>query len=69
MQYHRFWVFILIYYLLGCRSLILLSGDIKTSPGPISSSGLSICHWNLSVIAAHNYDKSSLLTPYSLVQF
>ena len=43
-----FYVFISIYYLLWCSSLILLSGDIKTNPGPISSSGqcFSFCHWN-----------------------
>ena len=44
-----FYVFTLIYYLLWCSSLILLIGDIKTNPGPISSSGqcLSIWNWNL----------------------
>ena len=61
--------FILIYYLLWCNSLILLSGDIKTNPGPILSSGqcFSICHWNLNSITAHNYAKLSLLTAYNLV--
>ena len=41
-----FYVFIV--NLLWCTSLILLSGDIKTNPGPISISGqcFSICHWN-----------------------
>ena len=59
-QYHLFFcVFILIYYLLWCCSLILLSGDIKTNPGPISNSRqcLSIYHWNLNSITAHNYAK------------
>ena len=69
-QYLRiFCVFILIYYLLWCSSLILLSGDIKTNPGLISSSGncFSIFHWNLNSITAHNYAKLSLLTAYNLV--
>ena len=62
-------MFTLIYYLLWCSSLILLSGDIKTDPGPISSSGqyFSICHLNLNSIATHNYAKLSLLTAYNLV--
>ena len=64
-----FYVFILIYYLLWSNSLILLSGDIKTNPGPIPSSGqcFSICHWNLNIITAHNYAKLSLLIAYNLV--
>ena len=49
--------------------MILLSGDIKTNPGPISSSGqcFSICHRNSNSMAAHNYDKLSLLTASNLV--
>ena len=64
-----FYVFILIYYLLWCSSLILLIGDIKTNPDPISSSGqcFSICNWNLNSITAHNCVKLSLLTTYNLV--
>ena len=54
---------ILINYLLWCSSLILLSGDIKTNLGSISSPEqcFSICHWNINSIAAHNYAKLSLL--------
>ena len=54
-----FYVFILIYCLRWCSSLILLSGDIETNPGPTPSSGqcFSICHWNLNSIAAHNFAK------------
>ena len=66
MKYHRFFfnVFVLIYYFLWCSSLILLSGNIKTNPGPISSSGpcFSICYWNINSIIAHNYVKLSLPT-------
>ena len=62
-------MFILIYYLRWCSSLILLSGDIETNPGPTPSSGqcFSICHWNLNSITAHNFAKLSLLTVYNLV--
>ena len=69
-QYHHFfYVFILIYCLRLCSSLILLSGDIETNPGPTPSSGqcFSICHWNLNSITAHNFAKLSLLTAYNLV--
>ena len=64
-----FYMFFQIYYLLCCSSLILLSRDINTNPGPISSSGqyFSICHWKLSSTAAHNYTKFSLLTASNLV--
>ena len=64
-----FYVFILINYLQGCSSLILLSGDIKTDPGPNPSSGqcFSICHWNVNSITAYNFAKLSLLTAYNLV--
>ena len=39
--------------------LINLSGDIEENPGPKlnSSQKLSICHWNLNSIAAHNFIK------------
>ena len=64
-----FYLFILIYCLRWCSSLILLSEDIKNYPGPTSSSGqcFSICHWNLNSITAHNFAKLSLLTAYNLV--
>ena len=64
-----FYVFILIYHLRWCSSLILLSEDIKTNPGPTPGSGqcFSVCHWNLNSITAHNFAKLSLLTAYNLV--
>ena len=39
--------------------LILLSADIKLNPGPkrASTSNISICHWNLNSISAHNFTK------------
>ena len=64
-----FYVFILTYYLQWCSSLILLSRDIKTNPGPTPSSiqCFSIYHWNLNSITAYIFVKLSFLTSYNLV--
>ena len=37
--------------------LVLLSGDVEINPGPkrTTKASLSICHWNLNSITAHNY--------------
>ena len=42
------------------------SGDIEENPGPKPNSCdcLSICHWNLNSISAHNFIKLSLLRDY-----
>ena len=49
--------------------LIKLSGDTEENPGPKlnSSQKLSICHWNLNSIAAHNFIKVSLLIAYNSI--
>ena len=49
--------------------LIKVSGDIEKNPGPKlnSSQKLSICHWNLTSIAAHNFVKVSLLIAYNSI--
>ena len=41
-------------------------GDIDINPGPkhTSKASLSICHWNLNSISAHNSIKLSLLRAY-----
>ena len=46
--------------------LILLSTDVELNPGPkrVSTSNISICHWNLNSISANNYIKLSLLKAY-----
>ena len=46
--------------------LIRQSGDIKMNPGskPNPCHSFSICHWNLNILAAHNYLKVSLLRAY-----
>ena len=46
--------------------LIRQSGDIEMNPGPKPNPchSFSICHWNLNILAAHNYLKVSLLRAY-----
>ena len=43
--------------------LVLLSGDVEINPGPKRTlkASLSICHWNLNSISAHNNVKLSHL--------
>ena len=61
-------IFLLFNILLGmlvwlCSCLIILSGDVEVNPGPKNSLSecLSICHWNLNSILAHDYSKLFLL--------
>ena len=46
--------------------LVLLSGAVEINLGPkrTPKASLSICHWNLNGISAHNYVKLSLLRAY-----
>ena len=53
-------LFLLIWYDFAAWSwpfLILLSGDIVINPGPkaVSGQSVSIFHWNLNSISAHNH--------------
>ena len=64
-------IFLLFNILLGvlvwlCSCLIILSGDVEVNPGPKNSVSecLSICHWNLNRILAHDYSKLFLLKAY-----
>ena len=45
---------------------ITLSGDVELNPGPKrkATQTISICHWNLNSICAHNFAKLSLLRAY-----
>ena len=54
-------------WLFSC--LIIVSGDDEVNPGPKNSVSecLSICHWNLNSISAHDYSKLFLLKAYILV--
>ena len=56
---------------MGCLLLLLLmgAGDIELNPGPKkrdSCYDLSLCHWNLNNIAAHNFSKLTLLKTYNM---
>ena len=46
--------------------LILLSTDVELNPGPkrAFTRNISICHWNLNSISAHNYIKLFFLRAY-----
>ena len=50
-------------------TLLLLSGDMETNPGPDPSysNSFSYCDWNLNSIAAHNFMKMSLLQVYNAI--
>ena len=49
--------------LIFVQHLLILCGDVETNPGPNTScsQSLSICHWNVNGLSAHNYLKLSLL--------
>ena len=68
-------IFLLFNILLGVlvwlySCLIILSGDVEVNPEPKNSVSecLSICHWNLNSISAHDYSKLFLLKAYISVQ-
>ena len=66
---HCFYILVLILYLNKIwlfGHLADLSNDIEKNPGPKSykDQNLSICHWNLNSICAHNYIKVNLLRAY-----
>ena len=68
-------IFLLFNILLGVlvwlySCLIILSGDVEVNPGPKNSVSecLSICHWNLNSISAHDYSKLFLLKAYFSVR-
>ena len=46
--------------------MIKIIGDIELNPGPKQKQdqSLSICHWNLNSIPAHNFQKLELLQGY-----
>ena len=46
------------------QCMLLLCGDVELNPGPLNSKNLSICHWNVNGLSAHNFIKLSLLEAY-----
>ena len=47
--------------------LLRSHGDIELNPGPHRSNdnNLSVCHWNLNSITAHNFSKLMQLKAYT----
>ena len=46
--------------------LLLCHGDIEPNPGPkkLKNNSLSVCHWNLNSLCAHNFSKLTQLKTY-----
>ena len=53
------------YLLFHSIYLLILCGDIELNPGPKDAKYLSLCHWNLNSIAAHNFPKFSALKAFN----
>ena len=47
--------------------MLMLSGDVHSNPGPKEKSKLSVLHWNLGSIGAHNFEKLHLLQAFNSV--
>ena len=45
------------YSLLSSIHLLILCGDVEQNPGPKDAKYLSLCHWNLNSLAAHDFAK------------
>ena len=52
--------------LLYIFALLLCHGDIEINPGPkkFKKNSLSVCHWNLNKLSAHNFSKLTQLKAY-----
>ena len=59
-------VYITIITLLFIFALLLCHGDIEINPGPkkLKKNSLSVCHWNLNSLSAHNFSKLTQLKAY-----
>ena len=59
-------VYITIITRLFIFALLLCHGDIKINPGPkkLKKISLSVCHWNLNSLSAHNFSKLTQLKAY-----
>ena len=44
--------------------LLLQSGDIEINQGPMKSSRLNFCHWNLNGISTHDFVKVPLIKAF-----
>ena len=63
---HSIAVILLIHHIWLHGLMIRISGHIELNPGPKQKQdqSLSICHWNLNSIPAHNFQKLALLQGY-----
>ena len=61
-----FWDFLFLLTYLYIFLLLRSHGDIELNPGQnkLKENSLSICHWNLNSITAHNFSKLSQLEAY-----
>ena len=57
-----------ILYFWHISTLIYLSGDIETNPGPVTnfSQEFKICHWNLNSLPTDNFVKVPHLEAYAI---
>ena len=64
---HCYFFFQICIFLPFIRHQLIVCGDIESNPGPVNfpNQNLTICHWNLNGIAAHNFVKISLLEAYN----
>ena len=53
------------YFLFHIIYLLILCGEIELNPGQKDAKYLSLCHWNLNSIAAHNFAKISTLKAFN----
>ena len=45
--------------------MLILCGEIELNPGPKDTKYLSLCHWNLNSIAAHDFAKVSAIKAFN----
>ena len=60
-------LFLFIFQHVITLKLLLRSGDIESNPGPKSKHSLSICHFNINSLSAHNFAKLSSLKAFNSV--
>ena len=64
---HYFECFFSLLTLLYLFTFLKCHGDIEINPGPrkLKTSSLSVCHWNLNSLCAHNHEKLTQLKAYN----
>ena len=54
----------IMFFINNFKHLLLLSGDTEVNPGPKRLSNIKFCHWNLNVLAAHDFVKVPLIEAF-----